>query len=449
VDASVPEQTVLDLFDTHGMPDVLSASSNEVPLFTTDIPLQAETFIPLISRYLESRMLFFFDTEKTVRLYYVPDGHSAQLRQLLTEIPGVSGSDMPDTLFPLMLPAVCAAVFLLFLLLSRERLLFTAIALPFFPFIYAVPLFSNAGAVCVTLLLVHLFRNVRSRSGALRSFFRRKSVLIFIACDMLLVCSGGIVSVLFFVLAALCAPVAAFLLAACRGAVQRQGYFSPVPIRPAAAVRITERKSVPPVAAVALSLAFLAVAAGLPAKKNATGIFDSLSIPVPTEYTDCRDFSADSYASFRNQVPVSVFPDFAGYIACYWTVQTFPFQSLNSVASGNLAGSRYPEKGDTVVMTGYHLNGDTVQETADTVFTFDDRYVADLAEKTAAQGPGLEQLLARQGSFVSASYNQGRKTVVSGSTVLIVVALYLSLGAVLGAVTVILLKGPVKNGRSN
>ncbi len=133
----------------------------------------------------------------------------------------------------------------------------------------------------------------------------------------------------------------------------------------------------------------------MPLSKNYS---NSLCVPMPSSMDRTKDFSLSSYYECLQNKSGDALPDLTSYILDTWFYNVFPYLDVS------LPTITLPEEDESVVFRDFYSAGDgVIKEKEPLVFTFNNTFIKKTLESTLPSS--IEEMLKKEGSFVSAFYN--------------------------------------------
>lgn len=339
--------------------------------------------------YSSKKSLYFFDREKTVRIYYIPDARAkqaaaaARLLQSRHHIDAVLGS---QAAFPYLAPLVCLLALFALVFFCQNKGVFLASALPLLFYAFCNPFYAAAASVCLEYYALYLGQRLWRRRGALQALLANSFIVVFSAAALALSAAAGFARALFFLLSLASSFSILFLFFNMEKRNEKSARFLPVLIRSARAVNPVGaenlRKAFFSSAEIFLLFALLCAGTDFLSSGGKRGLF----FPAPTEYNESR---AD-------------FPTMEDYFASKWNGAAFQYRSLNK------SYPLVPKEGDAVEMTRYEKTGKGIQSRVEKALVYDKAFKKEAAaalDKT--ESPLLEKLWKAQGKRFSVVYASG------------------------------------------
>ena len=410
VDASVDEQSILNYLHDSGCKDVISLSEQKQPLFSPFTPIEPGADK---TGYLNGRLDYFADKESKYRLFYIPEQYEKQTERAVTSIVtdknvrvGLDGKSN----FPVLVPCVCIALFLILLIVSQNKSVFFTAGL--FPVLYTLskPFYPLASAVILLLLSFFLGERFWKRKGAIGVvFLNMYTDILTIAGISIAFISSWKSGVL--LLLVLCASVAGLLiLNEVQAAADAKKAFTYTFILPAKQFPImysrTARYTLVSICAIVVLITFFLLSARFVPQASVSGI----ALPSPQKE---NAMGSDD----------KVIPSLRDYFVWAWDITTFPYRNLN-VSS---VESEPVKKGDKVTVTQFKETKTGVEPYEETIYSFDNGFMND-AEKEIdnLDYPAIEKLMKKQGDGITVTYSEkssGETKTDSTSLVLLLISM--------------------------
>ena len=341
------------------------------------------------SEYDKRKAAYFFDREKSVRIYYVPDrfaGEAAAVVQQLQSNYHVDAALGSRAAFPYMTVLVCLFAFLALLRFAQNKAVFSLAAAPAIFYSLCNPFYAAAAAVCLELYAIYLGQRLWRRRGAAAALFNNAFIIVFSAAALLISAAAGFLRSFFFILNFAAAIALLFLYFNFQAKREKSARFVPVLIinaRTAGAVGArTIKKSF--FVSVEILVLFVLLFAGT--SFLSSGGKGGLFFPAPTEYNE-RD---------------EAFPTIEDYYADKWARLAFPYRSLNKKSPAA------PQEGERVEMTHYEKTKDGIKSRTEVLFSYDAAFKKQAAaDIDKADYPAVEKLWKAQGKKTGAAYSSG------------------------------------------
>lgn len=421
----VPVETsaelVLSELQRQGCRDVISYYNQKDNLQSEILPVKTAS----AKRYLDARNVYFFDESRRMMIYYIPDKYAknaAKAVSVLTDEYSVDAGLDAAAAFPLVPPVICVLTALVLLCFSRHKTVFFCAGL--FPvlFVFSMPFYTNAAAVCILLYAFFLCQKVWKRRGALRYVLKTPYITVLFFVSAAVSFFASVLSGLLFFLS-LAASASILSVASTHAEQREQTYrFRPVLIKPARMMNVLNVSSVKKafVCEAAVFALFVFYAAGADAFSVSNS--DGLSFPAPARYNTGNGI-----------------PTLDDYVAAAWNVLTLPYKSLN------IRSSDIPGENECVAFREFENTADGVRTAGETVYCFDDDFKNEVIRSIDSfDYPALEKLMKMQEAGFSVGYAAGHGEKFSRASVI----LMLSMIIIPCGLTIFYLTGRKKYGDS-
>lgn len=402
VPVEVEESLVLEALGASGIRDIISLSSQRVPLVSSYAPVQSITR-PEHS-YLRQRENYFFDRSRQMRLYYVPHRYMVQAVSAVGRLHGWSGGEGAGIegrmVYPWIVPLISAVAYTALVFLSQSRIFMVAAGL--FPLLFSccVPSYSGAGASVLLMYGLYLCSPFWGRKDMLRAALKSPLILLFCLAGLL----AGLVASLQEGL--LLAVALAGSLALChlllRYSLSPRGFFL-VPIRSAPLVSVVSSVGLPTLLIPAGAAAALSVALFFQGHSPVDNALNGLFLPAPARYTDAMTFDSASFQGDGQDARLGEeLPSLVHYVDWVWDTLTYPYRSLHDSAVRRLASV-----GETVLVPSYEMtDGGLIQEQLSDVQTLDEAFITAAIEGIRDDSLQIERVLKTQNCFTSVVYRR-------------------------------------------
>lgn len=402
VPAKTEPQLVLKTLQDNGCNGVISYYNQQIPYVNEFLPVKANSNDP----YLAGRNAYFFDKQSTVMIYYIPDEYNKNatkaVEMLIRDYNIDAGLDCKSS-FPLVAPLICLIAALIFLCLSKNRLVYLISAV--FPviFIFTMPFYTNAASVCLLLYGIFLSEKVWARKGSIR-FILTSPLIIAV---FILSCTGAFyasfVSGFSFILSLSASVLLIYAFKNLTVFIDSKRRFNPVLMRPAGMLKIINSGSIKKMfistGGIFVLLLLYISSANLFSISNA----QDLSFPMPTRYNT------------QNGIPTM-----DDYVTWTWNAITLPYKSLNSSISA------IPQEGETVNIKRFVNTENGVKEKEEVLYTFNDSFRKEVINAIdELKYPAIEKLMKNQESGFSVDYSYGTGESFSKASLIVLLTLIL------------------------
>lgn len=382
----------------------------------TQFPIEQMIFSTADDSYSQKRLLYFYDREKSSRIYYIPDQKIRQAKKALHVLQNTYHIDAnfgSRSSYPWPLFLITLAVFVFFLYVSQLRFLYFAAALSPLVFAAAFPYYSAAVSTILEFYVLFLLQRVWRRKGAVPFMAQSRVFILFALSSLLISFSVNLIVSLCYVLNLCASALSLFLILNLEKAFEKKIRFVPIPIRSANRSGSMNGRSVQYMlcsgtGAFFVLLVFFTGTNFSPAK-NAKGLF----FPSPAEYNENNGNS--------------LFAGLDDYFYWKWNQLAGPYRSLNKGAS------YVPDDGEKIEWIRYEKVGGRIVSKKSVLAVFDEKFKGGaLKEIDALDYPAVEKLWRAQDRIFSTVYSSGR-TQKGGALVLmsLLAALFVPLGAAL------------------
>lgn len=403
VPASVPEKNVLKELESQGIRDTISISSKSLCPKNELTPVTSFEI-----SYKENITKYFYDETQENNLFYLKESKnlSSRLKQIIKKT-GSSWRVERISFFAILILIFPFGFSIVFFILSKRKLLYILLQLPFLVFCCGSAEF--AAALCASLFPIVAY--------SIQYYWQRPGWTNFLISDLVTVVlilamlSSLILTVpftkdfriIFLGLSAFISSAAALLFFHFIDKNKTNNGF--ILINSAQTVSFTLKSKLELTALAFLTIGILALSFTAKDRFFSSGGLSGLSLPVPHEYYKNAGFS---YTAFENIVTsenhVRALPDLADFVTLNWKTDVLPYVSLNEKFPPAYAGSE-------VSMPVYEYDEDSgrVSTERKILYTFDESYFASVLSKLASNPePSVEKMLFMQKHFVTVAYKQFR-----------------------------------------
>lgn len=393
-----PETVFSELYES-GCENVISFYNQKTPYFNQFLPVTKTDS----SSYLLRRESYFFDKDRTVMIYYIPDEYnknaSKAVSALIKKHNIDAGLDCKSG-FPLVTPVVTILVFLCFLFFSKNKIVFASASVFMIFFSFILPFYTNAASVCLILYDIFLCQKIWKRKGSLYQAVSNILVLVIAFLSLCASFFASFVSGLLFILCATGSVLVLFIINNIENYRDSKLRFCPVLIIPADKIKIVNEFSRSKAFYSSIGILTLLILYFTSVNLFSLSNSNDLSFPMPTRYNT------------QNGIP-----NLDDYVLWTWNAVTMPYKSLNSSESVE------PEKGETVNIPRYKISDDGITTFSEEVFCFNDDFKAEVIRNIdSLDYPALELMMKKQqeGFSVDYSYGSGEKFRIENVVVMLI-----------------------------
>ncbi|MCI6953338.1 MAG: hypothetical protein MR839_05500 [Spirochaetia bacterium] len=402
VDRTIPESEVLTTFSDYGVKKIITLSGQRQPFVSDYVPVQSLDS----DEYLTDRQRYFFDQSQKMQLYYIADEDlvaGLQVTSVLHDRYGSTAAGIDHvTEYPWFVPVAVVIVFLILFIISKSKLYFFAASLYPVLFSFCLPQYTSAMACILAMYVFFLANSFLRRKKILWATIKNPVIVIFALLSFVSAFIGSVEAGLLFILVYIGSFSLLFLLRF-KNKKKSQQRFVPILIRPAEMVPVFSKKSFFTIFLPAIVSVFfcgiLIFSGHFPIDNTINGLF----IPAPTEYTEEASFTREGYEESVSSKGKNSLPNLAHYVHWVWKTMTFPYRSLYDENTD----SQVAQFGDEVCQFSYAITeSGTIQESVQTLYTFDDSFMQLSLEMIDANALQIEQLLKDQQCFTAVGFKQ-------------------------------------------
>ena len=403
VPVSVSEKKVLDELESQGISGTVSISSVSLCPKNELTPVTSFEM-----SYRESIKKYFFDETQQNSLFYLKESGNlgSKVKQIIKKT-GSSWRVERISLFAVLILIFPFGFSIVFFILSKRKLLYLFLQLPFLVFCCGSAEF--AAALCASIFPIVAY--------SIQYYWQRPGWVNFLISDLvtvvlvLMMLSSLILTVPFtkdFRIIFL--GLSAFFAAACALCFfffidknkMQTGF---ILINSAQTVSFSLKAKLQLTALAVLTIGVLALSFTAKDRFFSSGGLKGLSLPVPHEYYKNTGFSYTAYENLiTSESQARALPDLADFVNLNWKTDVLPYVSLNVKFPPAYAGSE-------VSMPVYEYDEDSgrVSTERKILYTFDESYFASVLSKIASSSePSVEKMLFEQKHFVTVAYKQFR-----------------------------------------
>lgn len=403
VPAAVSEKDVLKTLEECGIKDTISISSESMCPKNEITPVTGFELA-----YKEAIQNYFFDESKSNNLYYIHE--SANLGTRLKTLMKKVDADWKVeriSVFALLILIFPFGFSIVFFVLSKRKLLYTFLQLPFLVFCCGSAEFAAALCASVFPIVAYSIQYYWQRPGWVH-FLIGDLVTVVLVLAML---SSLILTVPFSRnLRIVFLGLSAFAGAACAlwffyFIDQNKTKTGFILINSANTVAFSLKSKLEFLALAVLTFGVLCLSFIAKDRFFSSGGLKGLSIPAPHEYAKSGVFSYYIYENLvTSENQTRTLPDLADFVTLYWKTEVFPYVSLNEKFPQAYSGSEV-----SVPVYEYDEDSGRVSTERKILYTFDESYFSSVLLKVASQTePSVEKLLFAQKHFVTVAYKQFR-----------------------------------------
>ncbi len=383
VDRTVQEDEVLKILSDYGCSNVISLRKQRIP-FVSD-------FTPVLpgseNAYLQKRLLYFFDATSNYALYYIPqscDSNAVKALEYLVREKSINAGIDGKQQFPFVVPLISVSVFMIFLVLTKNRIPFAAAGI--FPVLTTLsrPFYPIAAASILFLLPCYLGMRIWNRKKALHVIKSSLYIIIPITISLVIYSSCGWQSIIIGALtftSAYSALKTAYVIEEYRNSKSR---FQFVKIFSSPQLPVMYPKTALHTILTLIPLTAVLVSFVMSAR-FAPAAIAKIDLPIPME--------KEIETSDR-------LPGIEDYYRWSWNARTYPYRNLNDQDS---------EESDTVIIPRFESTDSGIVKVDTEIMKCDDKFIEKInREIDGLEYDAIEKFLAKQDKDVKVAY--GTKT---------------------------------------
>lgn len=395
-------KVVMTELQNAGCEDVISFYNQRIPFVNQFLPIKSDSN----DSYLSGRNSYFFDKDRTVTLYYIPDrysGHAKNACENLIKKHSINAGLDSKSSFPLLTPVICILAMLFLFIYAKKKFIFLTASLFPIIFTFTMPFYTNAACVCLYLYAAFLAQKIWKRKGSIDCLKNNFYVIILVAASLAGTFFSSFVSGLMFMLCLTASILLLFVLSNYETYKDSKLRFCPVLIRNARLMNMVNptsiKKALIPIGSILILFVLYISSVNIFTAANS----GDLSFPMPTRYN----------------VETGI-PNLNDYIVWNWNVVTKPYKSLNTVYSD------FPEEGESVVIQRFKDSDDGVIATEEVLYCFDDSFRKEAVSLIDdLQYPAIEKLMKNQESGFNVDYSYGAGEKFSLVNIILMVVLFI------------------------
>lgn len=401
VDVNCNEEFVVDSLSREGAKDVISLFAQKIPAAEEKLPIFSLSLNSKINgTYLSERQNYFYDKNKSHKLYYVPEKYERAATDAVSFLlhSGVNASLDTEARFPWLAPILCFIAFLFPLYLSSHKIVFLVAC--FFPILFpwSMPFYAVAISSCLLFPLIFCAVELLHRRGSYKTLLR-SPVIIFPVFAFIAAATVSLSAILVFVL---CVASSAFIFVFLDIQLKVHGRkYTSLFIMPADVMFKTGKKFQPVFFVCLADIIILAICFFL----SSHFLPSASSLELPS----------------NNKNGEQSLPGLNSYAAWHWNSETYPYRLINSDFSSE------PEEGEMIVFPRYAENGTMITEKNDIMFVYDSGYKNKIVQAVDNfDFPAVEALLKAEGVYEHAGYEAGGKNSDSSKTVIVLIMSFIA-----------------------
>lgn len=400
VPVNTDSQIVLQKLDEAGCKDVISFYNQRTPFVSEFFPI---SFFDN-TQYLDKRNSYFFDKDKSVMIYYIPDefnkNANTAIISLINDYSIDAGLDCKSS-FPLLMPIICLLILLLFFVFSKQKIVFLLSTFSQIIFIFSMPFYINAASVCIYIYFVFLIQKFWKRKNALTSLTKNYFAIILFLVACISSFFASILSGIFFLLSTISSILILKLYNTYLVQKEQKLRFNPIFIRPAHLIKSITLKEIKKI-----FVCIIAIFSLLILYVSSTNIFSisnsqDLYFPMPTSYNEHTNI-----------------PTLDDYVVWSWNVVTMPFKSLNEEQSSSVAD------GQVLAIQRFENTQEGVKHKTDVLYEFNSTFKSDAINYIDnLDYPAIEKLMKKQNMDFFVSYSNGASEKFKTSNIIVMIIL--------------------------
>lgn len=393
---------VIGALQDAGCEDVISFYNQRIPFVNEFLPIKSDSN----DSYLSSRNAYFFDRDRKVTIYYIPDSFSKQAKdacESLIKNYGIEAGLDSKSSFPLLTPIICIITALILFIFAKKKFIFFVSSLFPLIFTFTMPFYTNAASVCLFLYAVFIAQKIWKRKGSIKCLKTNSYLIILIFASITGTFFSSFVSGFMFIL---CIAATILLLSIANNYEKIRDSklrFCPVLMRNAYLMNMVNANSIKKALIPAFSIILLLVLYITSANIFTVSNSKDLSFPMPTRY------------NVDNGIP-----NLDDYIVWSWNTITKPYKSLNSTYS------EIPEEGETIAIQRFKDSDDGVIAIEEVLYSFDDSFKKEAVSLIDdLQYPAIEKLMKIQESGFTVDYSVGAGEKFSIINIILMLVLFI------------------------
>ncbi len=376
-----------------GCKDFIYEGNQIVPKFQNFAPvLSLDDYDP----YVDSKKIFFFDKSMHSKLFYIPESCKSDALKaigILKNEYNIFVSLDANSSFPWIMPVISFLLFIIFLMLSKNRLVYACASVFSVFFAFSSPFCLNVAGICIVLYCFYLTQKIWDRSRALDYIMNNIFIMATFITPLLIITVASPRNGLFYLLNMAASLSLLYILWNLEKDADAKRSFHPIYIRSAYNMQAINNKSMRNILFSVAGISILMVNVLFSADLVSASNKGELLLPSPAKYDPA--------------IPHD-FPTIDDYVIWNWNTVTKPYRRIGDVYPD------VPNEGDKIIYPRYELTENGFKPYDEVLFTFDEEFRSDaIAGIDSLEYPAIEKMLKSQSMPYSVIYTSGSREKVN------------------------------------
>ncbi|MBQ9537878.1 MAG: hypothetical protein IJU95_01295 [Treponema sp.] len=396
VPSSASEETVLSVLSESGCRDVISLSSQRLPIASKFLGSVMDS-----SSYLKDRLGYFRDADGDYNLFYIPDSFEKESETAVTRLSKDfhlgAGLDAKES-YPFLIPVVVLGLYIFLLVVSLKKLYFALPAL--FPLMlsFSRPFYPVVCGCCFLMFAIFLSNRIWGRNGAVACVLKNFYVDFLVLLAMMLFMAQSLQCFALALLSLLASSCAILFLRELRVIKDKNSSFTYRLIFTARQIPIMYPRTAGCMLCLPLPLFAFLLMCIFSAKFSSSVSASGIKMPSPVQQP------ASGISQSDPALGGAVLPNEEDFFKWAWGVISYPYLSLNGFSGSS--GSSAVQEGDRIVLPRYEETDKGIRRKDESLLVYNNSFRRDM-EKTLASldYPAVEKLLKEQDRNVLVMYS--------------------------------------------
>lgn len=334
-------KTVCALLNEAGCADYIYLENQNVPLgiseSSPEVSLAKAGLIK--SNYLRERENYFFDKNRTVKIYYIPDSQEKKLADIIEHLNslGYQAGINSKSVYPLFAVIIFFVFSSVLLFFSQNKKLFMALLIPEVYFMLQLPFYSVATALSLLTVSLFIFEKIYNREGAVTIVWGNVFLVTMLISSFILILVTGFKFLLLFIML-VCSDFCIFYLFKILEEIKDEKYsFRPVKIRSAKMIPLFTKKTLEVIVLCSMSCFLILISSFFSINTGISSGNRNLLLP-------------------SSNGTLGSLPGIDDYVNFKWEAMTYPYRSIYK------NNYRKSDEGDTVYFKSYNKRNGLVEE---------------------------------------------------------------------------------------
>ncbi|WP_407428176.1 hypothetical protein [Treponema sp.] len=409
------ENDILAVLSKYGCTDVISKSSQRLPVLSSISPVQFQTD----DSYIAKRNAFFTDKSSSAMVFYVNENQSSYLDKAIPELNSFSltkaGTDGKAS-FPWIAPILLCMFWAVLFFFSKNRPLFAAASFFSIVFAFSRPLYSVSAGISLFIFALFLFHRLWKRKDFLKAALNSPYIILFTFFPPLVLVFVSPADSVFYLLSVTATVSSVYLYSFYEEKQDEKSVFKPVFIRSAKMFPVIGHLGIRLIGLLIITLVLISVSLNFSGKLN--NLSDSTVKPALPSPVSSSDSSIVNLTDFM-------------YWA--WNTASFPYKKIENAAF------EIPEENQQVQIKDYSADSNGKIVVSDSTALVYNSKFRESVYSTIEQlnYPALEKLMLKQGKNTAYGYSKGQSQSSSEKFVFAALLILITVPLCLGAYYII------------